>query len=179
VTAELDILKIVSDRLGRLGIPFMLTGSYAMAYFETPRMTRDLDVVVELRSAEVEGLVSAFAPDFYVDADAVAAAVRTERLFNLMHLSSGIKVDMIVRKSTPYRELEFSRRIPAELGGVETWLVSREDLILSKLVWAKDSRSELQLRDVRALLTDTVDRQYLGQWAGELGVLDLLDEVAR
>jgi len=74
-------------------------------------------------------------------------AVRAERLFSLMHLASGIKVDLIVRKAAPYRQLEFSRRQPVDLAGIKTWIVSREDLILSKLVWARDSGSELQLRE--------------------------------
>jgi hypothetical protein len=174
---ELDILRMVSERLARLGIPFMLTGSYAMAYYATPRMTRDLDLVVELRAADVEGLVAAFAADFYVDADAALAAVRNERLFNMMHLASGIKLDMIVRKSSPYREMEFSRRAPGVLGDVPTWLVSREDLILSKLVWAKESESELQQRDARNLLSDTVDREYLSRWAAELGISGLLERL--
>ena len=122
-------------------------------------------------------MVAAFAADFYVDADAALAAVRTERLFNMMHLASGIKLDMIVRKSTPYRELEFSRRASGKLGGVSTWLVSREDLILSKLIWARESGSELQFRDVQALLKDTVDREYLSQWAADLGVSELLERL--
>jgi hypothetical protein len=174
---ELDVLRIVSDRLGRLGIPFMLTGSYAMAYYATPRMTRDLDLVVALCAEDVARLVAAFTTDFYVDADAALAAVQTERLFNMMHLASGIKLDMIVRKSTRYRELEFSRRASGMLGGVPTWLVSREDLILSKLVWARESASELQFRDVQALLMDTVDREYLNQWAADLGVSELLERL--
>jgi hypothetical protein len=176
---ELDILRIVSERLERLDIPFMLTGSYAMAYYETPRMTRDLDLVVAMRAADVDGLVAAFAPDFYVDAEAVRAAVSSERLFNMMHLASGIKLDMIIRKSTPYRELEFSRRVPGVLGGVSTWLVSREDLVLSKLVWAKDTGSELQMRDVRALLSDTVDREYLNNWGAIVGVSEMLNRLMR
>jgi hypothetical protein len=56
-------------------------------------------------------------------------------------------------------------------------LVSREDLILSKLAWAHESGSELQLRDVQALLTDTVDQDYLKRWATDLGVSDLLDRL--
>lgn len=174
---ELDILRIVSERLGRLGIPFMLTGSYAMAYYATPRMTRDLDLVVALEAAAVDKLVAAFAGEFYVDADAAREAVRSGRLFNMMHLASGIKLDMILKKSTPYRDLEFSRRTAGELGGVSTWIVSREDLILSKLVWARESGSELQLRDARALLSDTVDRPYLIRWAADLGVAHVLDKM--
>lgn len=177
MTSELDVLRIVSDRLARLGIPFMLTGSYAMAYYATPRMTRDLDLVVALEAARIDHLQSAFSADFYVDADAVREAVRTVRLFNLMHLESGIKVDMFLKKATPYRDLEFDRRQSVELSGIRTWLVSREDLILSKLAWARDSGSELQMRDVQALLTDTLDTAYLRRWAAELGVLNQLDRL--
>jgi hypothetical protein len=175
--SELDVLGMVSDRLEQQGIPFMLTGSYALAYYATPRMTRDLDLVVALKPSDVEKLLAAFVVDFYLDADAIHEAVRTSRLFNMMHLASGIKVDMIVKKATAYRDLEFSRRKPVTLGRVSTWLVSREDLILSKLAWAHESGSELQLRDVQALLTDTVDRDYLKRWATDLGVSDLLDRL--
>jgi hypothetical protein len=113
-------------------------------------------------------------PDFYVDRDDALAAVRTERLFNLMHNASGIKVDLIVRKSGEYRQLEFSRRRRVVLGSTDTWIVSREDLILSKLVWAKDTRSDLQLRDVKSLLDVSMDHAYLDRWARELGVSELL-----
>ena len=46
--AELEVLKIVSERLEAAHIPYMLTGSFAMAYYGQPRMTRDLDLVVAL-----------------------------------------------------------------------------------------------------------------------------------
>lgn len=156
----------------------MLTGSFALAFYATPRMTRDLDLVVALVEADVEGLVATFEADFYIDADAARTAIRAERLFNLMHLASGIKVDLIVRKGTPYRQLEFSRRQPIDLAGTQTWIVSREDLILSKLVWAQDSGSELQLRDVRALLDSTTDSLYLQDWAARLGVSAILKKVS-
>ena len=174
---ELDVLGLVGDRLAACDIPFMLTGSFAMAHYTTPRMTRDIDLVVALRLEDVQRLVSAFAADFYVDADAAEEAVRSERLFNLMHFGSGIKVDLIVRKSSEYRALEFSRRRHVSMGRVETWIVSREDLILSKLAWARDGASELQRRDVRQLLTGPVDTAYLREWAPALGVESLLEEM--
>jgi hypothetical protein len=119
-------------------------------------MTRDLDLVVALEEEDVASLVSAFAPDFYVDADAVLDAVRHERRFNLMHFESGIKVDPIVRKSAEYRLVEFARRQSVTVAGAHTWIASREDVILSKLVWARDANSELRLRDVRQLLGESV-----------------------
>ena len=176
---ELDVLGIVGGRLTACGIPFMLTGSFAMAHYATPRMTRDIDLVVALRLADVDELVAAFAADFYIDADAARDAVKSERLFNLMHYGSGIKIDFIVRKSSEYRALEFSRRQRAAMGAVETWIVSREDLILSKLVWARDGGSELQRRDVHQLLGGSVDTDYLRKWARVLGVESLLEELQR
>lgn len=176
---ELDVLRLVSERFERAAIPFMLTGSFALAYYATPRMTRDLDIVVALCERDVTRLVAMFAADFYLDAEDAAAAIRGQRLFNLMHLQTGIKVDLIVRKDDDYRQTEFSRRQPIEMNAVHTWITSREDLILSKLVWSRASASELQRRDVRALLGEPVDEQYLAKWAARLGVDDLLKEIGR
>lgn len=64
------------------------------------------------------------------------------------------------------------------MSGVKTWIVSREDLILSKLVWAKEANSELQRRDVKMLLGAAADRQYLEHWAARLDVSEILAEVA-
>ena len=179
MVTELDVLAMVGDRLTARDIPFMLTGSFAMAHYATPRMTRDLDIVVALRPQDVEHVVADFAIDFYIDADIAMAAVASERLFNLMHFGSGIKIDLIVRKSSEYRLVEFSRRRRVAMGAIETWIVSREDLILSKLVWARDSASELQLRDVKQLSAGPVDAGYLRGWAPLLGVESLLEEAMR
>ena len=177
MTTELDVLGLVSDRLSAAGVSFMLTGSFALAYYATPRMTRDIDIVVALDERDLEPLVTAFASDFYIDADAVRIAVLTERMFNLMHLDSGVKVDLIVRKSDEYRQVEFARRKPVAIASVRTWIVSCEDLILSKLVWALQSNSELQRRDIRQLLLGSIDLDYIRKWAQQLDVITLLDEL--
>jgi hypothetical protein len=177
--SELDVLNRVSEGLSAQRLPFMLTGSFALAYYAAPRMTRDLDIVVALTAADVDTVVNAFSSDFYIDADSVRIAIENERLFNMMHLSSGIKVDLIVRKSSEYRLTEFARRQRVNVGPVLTWIVSREDLILSKLVWSLDSGSELQLRDVRQLLAGPIDIDYLSHWAPLLGVHISLRELMR
>lgn len=174
--SELDVLRIVSERLDAAQIPYMLTGSYALAFYTTPRMTRDLDLVISLDGDDVGAIVRVFESDFYIDADEVRSSVLTQRPFNLMHLKSGIKVDFIIRKSAEYRQVEFARRKQVNLAGVTTWIATREDLILSKLVWAKDSASELQQRDVRSLINESVDLGYVEQWAKRLGVDALLSK---
>ncbi|MBK7145818.1 MAG: hypothetical protein IT478_15995 [Xanthomonadales bacterium] len=172
---EFDVLRIVDERLRQAGIDYMLTGSFAMAFYTTPRMTRDLDLVVALSADQVPTLLNAFAADFYLDCDDARAAVAQQRMFNLMHLDSAIKVDLIVRKNDDYRREEFARRHAVRFGTVDLWIASREDLILSKLVWALESNSELQRRDVRALAQGDVDREYLHRWAPRLGVAVALE----
>lgn len=174
MTAELEVLQDAAARLERAGISYMLTGSIALSYYAQPRMTRDIDFVVELAGLEAKAVASLFAPDYYVDDADVGRAIAGAGMFNVLHLVKLVKLDFIVRKDTPYRRHEFSRRQRVRMPGFEAWIVSREDLILSKLAWAQDSGSELQLRDVRALLAGGADRKYLEQWAEDLSVTELL-----
>lgn len=174
---ELDILRDVTNRLNAAGIAFMLTGSVAMNHYAQPRMTRDVDLVVALKPGDAEKIVALFEPDYYVPRDGVSRAIARQGMFNLIHNDSIIKVDCVVLKDEPYRLEEFARRREVTVSGFQTWIVSREDLILSKLYWARDSKSELQLRDVRNLLAPECDSNYLQSRAHQLGVTDLLQEV--
>jgi hypothetical protein len=174
---ELDIVRDVSKRLDAAGIGYMLTGSMAMNYYAQPRMTRDIDVVVALRREDAGRVVKLFSPDYYVSREALDNSIAHQSLFNLIHNESVIKVDCIVRKQTEYRLNEFDRRQHIKIQDFETWIVSKEDLVLSKLFWAKDSRSELQLRDVKNLVSTGCDRAYIERWTGELGLTNLWKEI--
>jgi hypothetical protein len=176
---ELDIVRDVSARLDSASIGYMLTGSMAMNYYAQPRMTRDIDVVVALRPTDAARVVELFSPDYYVSREAVASSIAQQSLFNLIHNESIIKVDCIVRKLNDYRLEEFGRRQRIRIEDFEPWIVSKEDLILSKLFWAKDSHSELQLRDVKNLISTGCDRAYIQQWTRELEVASLWEEVEK
>jgi len=175
VSAELEVLQDAIARLESAGIAYMLTGSVALSYYAEPRMTRDVDLVAELAGLEPKAIVALFAPDYYISETDVARAIAARTMFNVLHLGKVVKLDFIVRKDTPYRRREFERRERVRMPGFEAWIVSREDLILSKLAWAKESASELQLRDVGALLAAGADETYLRACAGELSVAALLE----
>ena len=177
IETELDVLRDVSLRLESVGMAFMLTGSMAMNYYAQPRMTRDIDLVVKLAADQLDLILELFGEEYYVDRRAVANAIARRSVFNLIHNETIIKLDCIVLKDDDYRQEEFARRQRITLGGFQTWIVSREDLILSKLYWARASRSELQLRDVKNLLASSCDMSYLHSRAELLGVTGLLSEV--
>jgi hypothetical protein len=142
-------------------------------------MTRDIDLVVALAPGDADTIARIFIPDYYVSREAVADSIARESLFNLIHQESVIKVDCIVRKSTPYRRAEFERRTRIKIEDFSTWIASKEDLIISKLEWAKASHSELQLRDVKNLVATGCDVAYVERWTQELGLTNLWQQCQR
>jgi len=179
VNEPLEVLEDVVDRLRRARVPYMISGSVAMNHYAVPRMTRDLDLVVELSPEDAARFESAFGGDYYLDSGAVKRAIDHRGMFNAIHLEHVFKVDFIVRKDSEYRRLEFSRRRETEVEGVSLSIVRPEDLLLSKLDWARDSRSETQLHDIRNLIAAVpgLDWTYVRTWAGHLGLTVLMEEV--
>jgi hypothetical protein len=173
---EIDVIRDIASKFASVEIDYMLTGSLAMNYYAQPRMTRDIDIVVSLEAHDVDTITRLFDSDYYVAREAVREAIARQSIFNLIHQESVIKVDCIVKKSSNYRRLEFERRRAVRVQDFAIWIVSKEDLIISKLDWAQDSRSELQLRDVRNLLATGYDAVYLQKWTQELGLDGLLQE---
>jgi hypothetical protein len=170
---ELEILKLVTRRLNDAKINYMLSGSTALSFYGKPRMTRDIDIVVMIPLREVDQFVKLFEPDFYIDRDMVLDAIRRQSMFNIIHLETVIKIDFIIRKNQEYRILEFNKRKKMKLEDQEISVVSLEDLILSKLYWAKDSFSEMQIKDIVSLMDLDFDMNYVKEWASRLG-LDLI-----
>ena len=90
-------------------------------------------------------------------------------MFNVIDHRSGYKIDFVVKKNSPYRKEEFQRKIRSEIFGFETWIVSPEDLILSKLIWIQQLQSEKQIEDIKNLLENkTIDLTYVKKWINEL-----------
>lgn len=173
---QFEFLRSVVQRLEAIGIPYMLTGSLALAVWARPRMTRDVDIVIEADHLAVQRLLVAFATDSYASPEAAAEAVRARTMFNVIHMTSLLKADFILRTEAPYERVKFARRRMVDLDGLSLAVISPEDLILSKLHWARDSASTRQADDVRLLLRDVpaLDDTYLRQWAATLDLTDRL-----
>ena len=176
---ELEVLNLVAQRLAEADIFYMVTGSVAMSIYATPRMTRDIDIVVAISEEDVSRIVNLYEEEFYIDRDMIIEAIRNEGMFNIIHNEYVVKVDFIVRKSAEYRQVEFDRRRQVRVGSTPLWLVSPEDLVLSKLWWAKDSHSEQQLSDIGNILQQVkeLDREYLDEWVQNLGLTEIYQRV--
>jgi len=178
--AQNNTLQDCIRRFEELDIAYMLTGSMALVHYAMPRMTADIDIVINIDSAEVEKIIKAFEPDYYVPHETARQAVFKRSMFNLLHQKSLIKVDCIVGKNDEYQKLAFSRRAKVNYTGeFEVWIINREDLILSKLNWAKMNNSEMQLRDAANVLRNGYDEDYVEKWAQRIGVDDFLQKALK
>ena len=137
------ILHDFAGRLENLEIDYMLTGSMALAMYSIYRFTADLDIVMDLHQNKLSRLISSLEPDYYVPHDTARRAVDSKRMFNVIHRGTAYKVDCAIRKAGDFSESAFSRRQRTDFYSREIWVIGKDDLILSKLLWAKESGSEM------------------------------------
>jgi len=179
VDENIEVLASIVTKLDAAGIPYMLTGSGAMFVYGIPRMTRDVDIVIECAVSDAQRLAELFKDDWFVDEVGVRNAIRDRRSFNVIHKERFFKVDMIVRKDKEFQRHEFDRRTRKRIGELDVWIAGAEDLILSKLMWSASGNSAQQLHDAKqmAKVIAELDWDYLGTWADKLGLRDLLLEI--
>jgi predicted nucleotidyltransferase len=94
-------------------------------------------------------------------------------MFNVLDTTSGWKIDFILKKPVPFHAEAFRRRFAVTFDGVPTSVISAEDLILSKLEWARMGESERQVRDAAVVLQKgqhQLDLPYIEKWVNELGL---------
>ena len=176
----IETLRDFASKAGQLGIAYMVTGSFAMSAYGEIRHTKGIDVVIELPIQYVSRFASLFEPErYYISENSVRRAVERRSMFNVVDKQYGDKIDFIVRKDTDFAKESFSHRRRAVTGGVEFWTSTKEDLIIAKLDWARDSKSELQIRDIANLTSDEYDAEYVADWVDRLDLDEIWAEVEK
>ena len=166
-----DFLRMLIRFFEENNIPYMLSGSVAMSIYTLPRFTRDFDFIVHLREKDIPALINEFSEGYYCDEDAVKEAIKFKSIFNIIDHKSGYKADFVILKDEHYRITEFNRRRKTSFLDIEIYIVSPEDLILSKLIWIQQSKSSLQMEDIKALSgMAELDWLYIKVWISRLKI---------
>jgi hypothetical protein len=179
-----ELLHRVVVILERLGLRYFVTGSMATIFFGEPRFTNDIDIVVDLPAGRIAEFCAAFpAPEFYLSEETVHRAVSRRGQFNVIHPSSGLKVDVMVPVDSSFNRSRFSRvkRI-RPTPGFDAVFSSAEDVILKKMEAYREGGSEKHLRDIAGVLKITgehLDRGYIAEWADRMGTSEIWEEVLR
>ncbi len=175
---QYELLKHTAEIFKRLNIPYFVTGSMASIYYGEPRLTIDIDIVVDINREHISGLLKAFSQDeFYLSEEAIQEAVKRRKQFNIIHSSSGLKIDVIVRKDNAFDDSRFNRLkkiLTAE--NVEANFSSPEDVIIMKMKFYQEGSSEKHLRDITSMLkisSENIDKKYIESWVDKLKLNDI------
>ena len=175
------LLQLVSV-FDELGLTYAVGGSLASSMYGEPRATHDVDLLIDLPLAQLPELLARLTDEFYVSEEAARRAVDTGSSFNLVHLTSGHKIDLFVAGPSllDVMQLETCRAGSLRDGAPSVRVTAPAVIILRKLAWFRSGgeTSERQWRDVIGMLRvqgpslslDDVREVALG-----MGLTDLLD----
>jgi hypothetical protein len=164
----LELVKRVCKSLEDNQFLYMISGSIALNFYAIPRMTRDIDIVIELPITRVVDFVDLF-PDSYMNVITIEGEVKGKGMFNIIDHRTGFKLDFILRKESDYYRIAFQRRKKISALETELWIISLEDLIIAKIIWIQDYQSSQQLDDLKnLLLKPEKDLNYIRYWCQEL-----------
>jgi len=175
-----DLLERLVAVLERLQIPYLITGSVAAMAYGEPRLTNDIDVVVDLDEAHAAPFAAQFPPDeYYLSDEAIRDALIRKGQFNIIHPASGLKIDVIIQKGTPFEQSRFKRaRLIHPADSYEARFAAPEDVILKKMEYYREGGSEKHLRDIAGIMkisAGEIDERYIGEWADRLGLREIWD----
>ena len=180
---NVNFLTKIAGIFERLELPYLVTGGMAVSVWGRPRSTADVDVVIELESAGISGLLEALkelSEAGYIDEDVVREAVRGGGEFNFIDGATGMKIDFWVLGKGAFDASQLKRRVGKNVFGQKIYFLSPEDLILSKLIWYRKSRSTRHLEDIESILKisgSELDMKYLKEWSSTLEVSEELGKL--
>lgn len=178
-----DFFKYVIDILDDLQIPYMVVGGFAAIFYGEPRFTMDVDIVVDMQVQHIQSFVQAFPiPEYYASEEGIRDSLLRRYPFNVIHSSTGAKVDLVPLPNDPFTKLAFQRRQPIKYGESErtAHFVSPEDIVIAKLIAFKETNSDKHLRDaqgVLALQKDAIDLEAVHRGAKGADVTQQLEEL--
>ncbi|HPW18828.1 MAG TPA: hypothetical protein PLP83_10690 [Candidatus Aminicenantes bacterium] len=167
-----------------LAIPYFVTGSMASFLYGEPRLTQDIDIVADIQESHVPNLLRSFpATEFYIDESSIRRAILAKSQFNIIHPSSGNKIDVIIPKGGTFDRGRFERRRAVQTSdGLTIQYSSPEDIIVSKLEFYREGRSDKHLRDIAGIVKisgEELDLGYIASVTQEKGLREIWEELLK
>jgi hypothetical protein len=174
---ELDLITIFIRRLNRTAIPYMITGSVACVIYGEPRLTHDVDLVLEVTAKTVAKITEAFPFDGFYRPPLENLVIEAKRPlrghFNLIHHETGLRADIYTVGKDPLHHWAMAHRRSLEISGEQVWLAPPEYVILRKLEFYREGGSDKHLKDIIGVLDlspDELDMDWLRQKVQDYGL---------
>ncbi len=170
----LDTFKVILLKFEATQIPYMIVGSLSSIVYGEPRMTNDMDIVLDIHVEDAERIETLFPLEGYYcpPIEVLKAEIVARGQFNLLDHDSGLKIDIVVRKQSPHSIEEFRRRKKMAFSkNFSAYIASPEDIIIKKLEFYRLGGSEKHIGDIRGILANTsIDKEYLDSWIQKLSL---------
>jgi len=157
-----DLFQIFISRLNKIGVRYMVTGAVGVIIYGEPRLTQDIDFIIELKTENIERFRKNFASkDFYCPpGESIEIEIKRHLRghFNIIHLKTGFKADCYMVGQDELHHWAMSNRREFTIEGEPIWVAPPEYVILRKLEYFREGKSEKHLRDIASILTISPDR---------------------
>jgi hypothetical protein len=172
------IVSRVLAALNQADIAHMIVGSFARNYYADPRSTKDADLVLAVTSGSyLESFLGALGADFSLSEQMTFETNTGTFRSTLAHRESGFEIELFHLSNDPYDQERFRRRRATSYEGQSTHVLTAEDVIVTKLRWARGKDRE-DVRDVIALQGDAaLDWKYIHHWTDQHGTREKLDAI--
>lgn len=172
----------VMSALESADVCYAITGSIASSIHGEPLSSLDVDICCNANEAQMRKVLKLLPQNYYRSDDALIATSRGGGMANLISMESALKIDLTVLKDTPYYRQVLARRKSTMVDDEQNaiWTVSPEDIILMKLEWRLQTRSEKQWNNALSVVHTQraiLDFEYMRQWAPDLNVAEDLEQL--
>ena len=170
----------VIDVLEDIGIPYMLVGSNASNFHGIPRSTKDADFVIELGSFQMDDIVRRLGTAFHLDPQMSFETATFTFRHIISIVDSPFTIELFHLGDDEYDRERFERRVRAAYLSGNVWVASKEDVIVTKLLWLlrlDRSKDKDDVTDVILVQQDKIDWTYVEKWCYHHGTRALLDGI--
>lgn len=172
----LDLLRVFIDPLEKSGHPYMITGSVAAIFYGAPRVTHDVDLILDIPRSQAAAFSELFPiAEFYCPPlETIESEILrgTHGHFNLIHHDSAFKADIYLAKDWLHK-WGMERRVRFDQGEFPVWVAPLEYVIVRKLEFFTEGGSEKHLSDIQKMLAvegEGVDRDWIVARVSERGL---------
>jgi hypothetical protein len=172
----LEITTQVIAALSRCGVPHVMVGSFARNFHAFPRSTKDADIVLAVDAAGLNRFEAELGGDFLLEPQTTFETNTGTFRHALIHKATEFKTELFLLSKDEFDQERFRRRLAMNFNGHTTFVLTAEDVIITKLRWVRPKDVE-DIRDVIAVKSETLDWDYIHRWTAIHGTRTKLDEI--
>jgi hypothetical protein len=175
-----NLLLRIIDCLAETQIPYVIVGSFATNVYAIARSTQDADIVVNAATGQIAALAETLSADFVRDPQVQFETVTATTKTVFTDRETGFILELFQLSDDPHDQERFARRREIIVQGRPTWVLSKEDVLVTKLNWllrANRTKDLLDVRNVMGVQGDSIEWPYVEKWCDRHGTRELLDRL--